>query len=748
MSGPTPTAVRQVGISISGMTCAACAARIEKAVGRMDGVEGISVNLALNTASLRVRPHQITFEQIEHKIEQLGYSAQVHRDNGEEDKTTDRLGTGITGWMAFVSMLLTLPFIWSMMEHHSLTSSWWVPDLLSNPWFQLTLATIAQFAIGQPFYRGAYYALKSGSANMDVLVVMGTSSAYFYSHYLMFHGGASGEAAHHGGSGAAPLYFDASVMIFTIVWLGKWLEAISKRRTLVSLKRLQELRPETAYVVREEKEVKVPFHEVREGDTLVIRPGDQIPADGTVLEGYAAVNESMISGESVPVDKQPGDGVTSGTINLNGVLMVRAARVGHQSTVARMIRLMEEAQAAKPPIQRMADRISAVFVPVIIVVAIATFAAWYGIVEPGAIGGALEKAIAVLLIACPCALGLATPTSILVGSGRAAQSGILFKEGRQLEVLPGTEVVLLDKTGTLTAGKPSWVDAVAAKGTVTGLLRTVSGAEQHAEHPLGRAIVQEALNRGLTLPDGERFEAVPGRGIQATVEGRRVQVGSRRWLQDSGAAGVPEGAGLSRLERWEQEGCTVVHAAVDGQWYGAIALRDTLKPAARKAVRQLKAMGMEVRMVTGDHSRTARTIAKQAGLEQFAAEVQPEGKVAIVQQLQRDGKKVTMVGDGINDAPALAAADVGISIARGTDIAKSAADVVLLQGDLTGIVRAIRISRSTMRVIRQNLMFSLFYNALAIPLAVIGYLAPWMACTAMALSSVTVICNALRLQKA
>ncbi|OXM87243.1 heavy metal translocating P-type ATPase [Paenibacillus rigui] len=747
MSGPTPTAVRQVVMSISGMTCAACAARIEKAVGRMEGVQDVSVNLALNSASLRLQPHQITTEQIEHKIGQLGYSAQVRNDSGESDKSTDRLGTGTTGWMAFLSLLLTLPFLWAMMAHHSLTSGWWVPGLLSNPWFQLTLATLAQFAIGQPFYRGAYYAVKNGGANMDVLVVMGTSAAYFYSHYLMFHGSVQpGHTQGHHGSG--PLYFDASVMIFTIVWLGKWLEAISKKRTLSSLKQLQKLRPETAHVLRGEKEARVPFAEVREGDVLVIRPGDQVAADGFIMEGCAAVDESMISGESVPVDKQPGDGVISGTINLNGVLMVRASRVGQQSTIARMIRMMEEAQAAKPPIQRMADKISAVFVPIIIAVAAVTFAVWYIALEPGEAGGALEKAIAVLLIACPCALGLATPTSILVGSGRAAQSGILFKEGKQLEVLPHTDVILLDKTGTLTAGKPRWVDAIASRGQVTTLLRIVSGAEQHAEHPLGRAIVQEALHRGILLPEAEQFEASPGKGIRAVVEGRSVLTGSRQWLLESGVAGVPAVTGISMLERWEQEGCNVVHAAVDGQWAGAFALRDMLKPAARKAVRQLKALGLDVRMVTGDHTRTARAIAKQVGLDRVAAEVLPEGKVDLVRQLQREGKKVTMVGDGINDAPALAAADVGISFARGTDIAKSAADVILLQGDLTAIVRAIRISRGTMRVIRQNLMFSLFYNALAIPLAVIGYLAPWMACTAMALSSVTVICNALRLQRA
>jgi Cu+-exporting ATPase len=730
------------------MTCAACAARIEKVIGRLEGVEGISVNLAMNSASLKVHPSQITTGQIEQRIEQLGYSAHVHKDAGNPTDSVDSLGASTTGWMAFLSILLTLPFLWSMAAHHTLTSSWWVPGLLTHPWFQLALATIAQFVIGQPFYRGAYYALKNGSANMDVLVVMGTSAAYFYSHYLMFHNTVPYEVTHHGGHGAMPLYFDASVMIMTIVWLGKWLEAISKKRTLSSLRQLQELRPETAPVLRGEGEQRIPFAEVREGDIVVVRPGDQIPADGYILEGFAAVDESMVSGESIPVDKQPGDAVMSGTMNLNGMLKVRAHQVGQQSTIARLIHLMEEAQASKPPIQRLADRISGIFVPIIMGVAGLTFAAWYVVLEPGVVGGALEKAIAVLLIACPCALGLATPTSILVGSGRAAQSGILFKEGKQLEVLPYSDVILLDKTGTLTAGRPKWVDAISVKGPASTLLRMAAGAEQHTEHPLGRAIAEEARHRGMILPAGDHFEAAPGMGIKARVEGQWVVAGSRKWLQANGVADMPPLSGLSRIERWEQEGCNVVYCAIDGEWFGAIALRDTLKPAARKAVRQLKALGMDVRMVTGDHERTARTIAKQVGLEQVAAEILPEGKVTLIRQLQQKGMTVTMVGDGINDAPALAAANTGISIARGTDIAKSAADIILLQGDLTGIVRAIRISRRTMQVIRQNLMFSLFYNALAIPLAVIGYLAPWMACTAMALSSVTVICNSLRLQKA
>lgn len=578
---------------------------------------------------------------------------------------------------------------------------------------------------------------------MDVLIVMGTSAAYFYSHYLMFHsfsGHATG-SAHHGS-----LYFDASVMIMTIVWFGKWLEAISKRRTLKSLHQLHQLRPETAQVLRDNKEQRVSLEEVSVGELVLVRPGEKIAVDGTILEGYASIDESMISGESIPVDKRAGDRVISGTLNHNGMLKIKATEVGNETTLAKMIQLMEEAQNSKAPIQRMADKISGIFVPIIIALSALTFAAWYLVVEPGVTGGALEKAIAVLLIACPCALGLATPTSILVGSGRAAQLGILFKEGKHLEMLPDTQVILLDKTGTITMGKPHVHDVMAVKRSGESLMRLLAAAEQHSEHPLARAIVESQAGQSKeALPLCERFEASAGSGIRAVVEGQTIIAGNRHWLQEHGIGPIPQSA---RMERWEQQGSNVVYAAVDGEWAGAVALSDQIKPSSRQAVQQLKAMGASVIMVTGDHPRTAQAIAKQVGIREVYSEMLPEHKATLVHELKRQGKKVAMVGDGINDAPALAAADTGIAVSRGTDIAKAAADIVLLKGDLKGMVRAIGISRRTMQIIRQNLVFSLFYNALAIPFAVTGYLAPWVACTAMAFSSVTVICNALRLQKA
>ncbi|WP_028547436.1 heavy metal translocating P-type ATPase [Paenibacillus sp. UNC451MF] len=743
MSMTSPTAVRQVVLNISGMTCAACAVRIEKVIGKMNGVEHIQVNLALQRASMSFAPGMITIRHIEDKIKQLGYSAKEHNTAEENRSRTDPFEIARTGTVLLISFMFMVPFLWAMAGHHSWTSSLWVPELLLNPWFQLALATPVQFGIGLPFYIRAFHAIKNGGANMDVLIVMGTSAAYFYSHYLMFHsfsGHATG-SAHHGS-----LYFDASVMIMTIVWFGKWLEAISKRRTLKSLHQLHQLRPETAQVLRDNKEQRVSLEEVSVGELVLVRPGEKIAVDGTILEGYASIDESMISGESIPVDKRAGDRVISGTLNHNGMLKIKATEVGNETTLAKMIQLMEEAQNSKAPIQRMADKISGIFVPIIIALSALTFAAWYLVVEPGVTGGALEKAIAVLLIACPCALGLATPTSILVGSGRAAQLGILFKEGKHLEMLPDTQVILLDKTGTITMGKPHVHDVMAVKRSGESLMRLLAAAEQHSEHPLARAIVESQAGQSKeALPLCERFEASAGSGIRAVVEGQTIIAGNRHWLQEHGIGPIPQSA---RMERWEQQGSNVVYAAVDGEWAGAVALSDQIKPSSRQAVQQLKAMGASVIMVTGDHPRTAQAIAKQVGIREVYSEMLPEHKATLVHELKRQGKKVAMVGDGINDAPALAAADTGIAVSRGTDIAKAAADIVLLKGDLKGMVRAIGISRRTMQIIRQNLVFSLFYNALAIPFAVTGYLAPWVACTAMAFSSVTVICNALRLQKA
>ncbi|MCU6796696.1 heavy metal translocating P-type ATPase [Paenibacillus sp. WQ 127069] len=786
--------LQHVTLDVDGMTCAACGARIEKVVAKMDGIEQIHVNVALSRASVVIIPDRISVERIETRIEQLGFTAKERHSDGNNG--ADARTSGISSGMMFgMSLLLTLPFLWAMAAHHEWTASVWVPELLLHPWFQLALATPIQFILGLPFYTGAYRSIKSGSVNMDVLIVISTSAAYIYSHYLLFHGVSTighGNVMTGGHGGHVPLYFDASAMIITIVWLGKWLEALAKRQALSGIHQLHRLRPEMASVMREGQEQRIPVSQVVINDIVVVRPGESLPVDGQVIEGYSNVNESMLTGESMPVDKAVGDRVTAGTLNGNGMLSIRTTEVGKHSTLARIIKLVEEAQSTKAPIQRMADQISSIFVPIIMVLAAAAFITWYMALEPGQLGGALEKAIAVLLIACPCALGLATPISILVGSSRATQSGIVIKEGKMMEILPQANVILLDKTGTITGGNPRvtnvWAaDVLTRPGSARVLpfekrsaharsrstylsmedrsaanesfmLRMAAGAEQHSEHPLGRAVVEEALRRGITFPQCENFKSIPGCGIRALVEDRAVWLGTRQWLEAEGIAGLPQVGMASQENRrhpqsgladqWERQGFTVIWIAVDGRWVGAIALSDPVKPTARKAIKQLTSMGLDVRMVTGDRASTAHYAAKQAGISQVYAGMLPEHKANLVQSLREQGHRVAMVGDGVNDAPALSAADIGIAVANGTDISKAAADIVLLKHDVSGVVRALVISQRTIRIIRQNLAFSLLYNVLAIPIAIMGYLAPWMACTAMALSSVTVICNALRLHRA
>ncbi|NHN30323.1 heavy metal translocating P-type ATPase [Paenibacillus agricola] len=750
-----------VVLDITGMTCAACGARIEKAVGRMDGVERIQVNLALNRAGVTLLPQQTHIDLIKKRIHQLGFEA-IERSKDEAGKSEgSSRGIWHSGLIFVVSLLLTLPFLWAMAAHHELTASVWVPALLINPWFQWALATPVQFVIGFPFYLGAYRALRSGSANMDVLIIMSTSAAYFYSHYLLFHAPDIHNYSYTEAGSLhpqhVPLYFDASAMVMTIVWLGRWLESLSKKRALNSLHQLHRLRPEAARVIQEGREQRIPLAQIAVGDRILIRPGESIPLDGEVVDGDSSVNESMLTGEAMPVNKKTGDRVTGGTINGNGMLEVSVSDVGHQSTLSKIIALVEEAQVSKAPIQRLADQISGIFVPVIIAIAMATFAGWYMIMEPGDVGGALEKAIAVLLIACPCALGLATPISILVGSARAAQSGIVFKEGRNMELLPKVNMILLDKTGTMTGSIPRVTDIWTASGVggastppappKHALLRIMAAAEQHSEHPLGKAIIREARGMELDIPASSHFVAFPGKGIQALVEGKAIWIGTRQWLVERGVGGlVQPGAGV--FKQWEQQGFITLYVAADGLWLGALAFSDPVIPDTRKAVRQLASMGMDIRMVTGDRQSTAAYTAKQAGVRHVYARMLPEGKERLVRSLQQEGYTVAMVGDGINDAPALAAADIGIAVMQGTDIAKAAADIVLLKHGLQGLVRSVKVSRATMRIIRQNLAFSMLYNAFALPFAIGGYLAPWMACTAMAFSSVTVICNALRLRKA
>lgn len=723
---------------LEGMTCAACANRIEKGLNKMPGVTNASVNFALETATVEYSPAEVSVADMQSKVKQLGYKAVAQSDEEEHADTRDQVVRKQKRKL-IVSAILSIPLLWAMVAHFSFTSWIYLPDLFMNPWFQLVLATPVQFYIGWPFYVGACKALRNGSANMDVLVALGTSAAYFYSLYLTIDWYAKGGNLHHGPN----MYYETSAILITLVIMGKLFEVLAKGRTSEAIKSLMGLQAKTARVIRDGQELTIPVEEVIAGDIVMVRPGEKIPVDGNVIEGESSVDESMLTGESLPVEKKSGDAVIGATLNKNGVLRVQATKVGKETALAQIIKVVEEAQGSKAPIQRVADVISGIFVPIVVGIAIAAFLVWYFFVTPGNFAEALEKAIAILVIACPCALGLATPTSIMAGSGRAAELGILFKGGEHLEQTHKIDAIILDKTGTVTKGKPELTD-VAAEGDEQEFLRLVGAAEKNSEHPLAEAIVAGIQERGIQLPDTQSFAAIPGYGIEAEVEGKKLLVGTRRLMEKHGVEASHAYALMSRLE---ESGKTAMLAAIDNRYAGLVAVADTIKETSKEAVQRLKDMGIEVIMITGDNERTAKAIAAEVGIDHVRAEVLPEGKAEEVKKLQAQGKKVAMVGDGINDAPALATADIGMAIGTGTDVAMEAADVTLMRGDLSSIPDAIYMSRKTMGNIKQNLFWALGYNTLGIPVAALGLLAPWIAGAAMALSSVSVVLNALRLQR-
>ncbi|WP_145022795.1 heavy metal translocating P-type ATPase [Paenibacillus sp. Y412MC10] len=732
------TAKEVVDFNLEGMTCAACANRIEKGLSKLPGVTNASVNFAMETARVEYSPADISVSDMQNKVKQLGYKAVTKQEN---KKTVDHRKQEIKHQkrLLLLSAILSLPLLWSMVAHFSFTSWIYMPEILMNPWFQLILATPVQFYVGKQFYVGAYKALRNGSANMDVLVSLGTSAAYFYSLYLTIDWFTAGANAHHGPS----LYYETSAILITLVIMGKLLESLAKGRTSEAIKSLMGLQAKTALVVRDGQEITIPVDEVIVGDMVLVRPGDKVPVDGVVLEGTSSVDESMLTGESLPVEKNAGDSVIGATINKNGMLRIKATKVGKETALAQIIKVVEEAQGSKAPIQRVADVISGIFVPIVVGIAVVAFLVWYFLVTPGEFAEALEKAIAILVIACPCALGLATPTSIMAGSGRAAELGILFKGGEHLEQTHKIDAIILDKTGTVTKGKPELTD-VLTELDEEEFLRFVGAAEKNSEHPLAEAIVTGIQERNISLPGTEAFEAIPGYGIQAVVEGKELLIGTRRLMEKYGVDAMHAYETMSRLE---ETGKTAMLVAIDKQYAGMVAVADTIKETSKEAVQRLKGMGIQVIMITGDNERTAKAIAAQVGIDHVRAEVLPEGKAEEVKALQAQGKTVAMVGDGINDAPALATADIGMAIGTGTDVAMEAADVTLMRGDLTSIPDAIYMSRKTMSNIRQNLFWALGYNTLGIPIAAIGLLAPWVAGAAMALSSVSVVLNALRLQR-
>lgn len=723
--------------NLSGMTCAACATRIEKGLNKLPGVIKANVNLALETGSVQYNPSEVSIGDMIKKVDQLGYGAALKEDNKE---SVDHRAIEIEkqkGKFIF-SAILSLPLLWAMVSHFEFTSFIYLPEMFMNPWVQLALATPVQFVVGKQFYVGAYKALKNKSANMDVLVALGTSAAYFYSLYLSILSIGTN-------AGMIEMYFETSAVLITLIVLGKLFEAKAKGRSSEAIKKLMGLQAKTAIVVREEKEIEIPIEEVVAGDIVYIKPGDKVPVDGEIIEGRSALDESMLTGESVPVDKSIGDTVIGATINKNGFLKIKATKVGKDTALAQIIKVVEEAQGSKAPIQRLADQISGIFVPIVVGIAILTFIVWFFWVSSGEFAVALEKLIAVLVIACPCALGLATPTSIMAGSGRSAEFGILFKGGEHLETTHRIDTVILDKTGTVTNGTPELTDILVEPSfSEEEVLKLVGSAEKNSEHPLAQAIVEGITDKGIQLSDSEDFDAIPGFGIKAVIAGKTIFIGTRKLMKENNITiNDPD----NQMEALEKAGKTAMLVAINGVYAGIIAVADTIKETSKDAISRLKEMGLKVIMITGDNQQTAQYIANQVGIDHVIAEVLPEGKADEVKKLQEQGNKVAMVGDGINDAPALAVADIGMAIGTGTDVAMEAADVTLIRGDLNSIADAIYMSKKTIRNIKQNLFWAFAYNTLGVPVAALGFLAPWLAGAAMAFSSVSVVLNALRLQK-
>ncbi|MCM3024786.1 heavy metal translocating P-type ATPase [Weizmannia ginsengihumi] len=723
--------------AITGMTCAACASRIEKGLNKMNGVSSATVNLALENATVVLNPLEVSTQAIIQKVEKLGYGALLKEENSSDTAEYKEKVLKRQKNKFIISAILSLPLLWAMVGHFQFTSSLYVPALFMNPWFQLILSIPVQFIIGKQFYVGAYKALRNQSANMDVLVALGTSAAFFYSLYLTI--------VSIGSNGGVELYYETSSILITLILLGKLFEARAKGRSSEAIKKLMGLQAKTAIVERNGVEKEIPLDQVVLNDIVYVKPGEKVPVDGVIMEGNSAVDESMITGESVPVDKTVGDSIIGATINKNGFLKIKALKVGKDTALAQIIKIVEDAQGSKAPIQRLADKISGIFVPIVVALAVITFFIWFIWINPGSFPSALEKFIAVLVIACPCALGLATPTSIMAGSGRAAEIGVLFKGGEHLEKTHFINTVVLDKTGTVTKGEPTLTDVIVKEGFDENLfLRLIGSAEKQSEHPVAEAIVQGVKEKKISLFEAEQFNAIPGYGIQALIKEYSVLIGTQKLMEQHHINLMDA---LELKQKLESVGKTVMLVAVNQQYVGMIAVADIVKETSKDAINRLKNMGIEVMMMTGDNQRTAESIGKLVGIDQVISEVLPSDKAKEVKKLQDQGKTVAMVGDGINDAPALATADIGMAIGTGTDVAIEAADITLIRGDLNSIADAIFMSKKTIRNIKQNLFWALAYNSIGIPIAAAGFLAPWLAGAAMAFSSVSVVLNALRLQR-
>jgi len=710
-------------LGIEGMTCAACATRIEKVLNRLPGVEAV-VNLASERARVRFQPGVVDAAQLVAAIDRAGFVGRIADDRSREEEKARKLTVYRAELRRFwIAAVLTLPLLAQMVTMLGADAGQH-QDALPR-WLQLLLATPVQFWIGWRFYDGGWKSLRGGGANMDVLVALGTSAAYIFSLIVTLAG------MHH-----LPVYFEASAAVITLVLLGKLLEARAKAKTTAAIEALVRLQPKTARVERDGQVLEIDAALLIPGDIFIVRPGESLPVDGEVIEGASSVNEAMLTGESMPVRKQAGDRVFAATANSEGMLRCRATGVGEHTLLAGIIRMVAEAQGSKAPVQRLADRISAIFVPVVCVIALFTFAGWW--IFGGVFSEALVNAVAVLVIACPCALGLATPTAIMVGTGQGARAGILVKNAEALEHAEKITVLAVDKTGTLTRGEPVVTDIVPLAQDAEQVLLLAAALEQGSEHPLARAVLQKAS--ALPLHKVADFRAVPGKGVEGTVDGYSLRLGMPDWFAD---LALP----TEQITALQAAGKTVVVLAENGVALGLLAIADPLRDSSRAAVARLKTMGIRVVMLTGDNAATAKAIALEAGIDDFRAGILPGEKAAEVAVLKSGGQIVAMVGDGINDAPALAAADISFAIGAGSDAAIEAADMTLVRSDLNGIVDAIRLSRATLGKIRQNLFFAFVYNVLGIPLAALGLLNPVIAGAAMAMSSVSVVSNSLLLKR-